>query len=131
MFVICVLFDDSHSDRCGVTFPCGFDVHFLDVSRGFRGGSVVESAPAKAGDAGCEGSIPGSGRSPGGGNVHPLQYACLENPVDRRAWRATVHRVAKSWTSQQPLVKGEINPGTSHPYLQCWIFWEDDGGLLS
>ena len=88
-------FDDSHSDRGGVTCPCGFDVHFLDVSRGFRGGSVVKSAPAKAGGAGCEGSIPGSGRSPGGGNVDPLQYACLGNPVDRRAWRATVHRVAE------------------------------------
>ena len=44
------------------------------------------------------GSIPGSGRSPGGGNDNPLQYSCLENPMDRGAWRATVHGVAKSRT---------------------------------
>ena len=42
------------------------------------------------------GLIPGSGRSPGGGNGYPLQYSCLENPMDRGAWRATVHGVAKS-----------------------------------
>ena len=44
------------------------------------------------------GSIPGSGRSPGEGNGNPLQYSCLENPMDRGAWWATVHGVAKSWT---------------------------------
>ena len=44
------------------------------------------------------GSIPGSGRSPGGGLGNPLQYSCLENPMDRGAWWATVHRVAKSQT---------------------------------
>ena len=43
------------------------------------------------------GSIPESGRSPGGGHGNPLQYSCLENPMERGAWRATVHRVAKSW----------------------------------
>ena len=44
------------------------------------------------------GSIPGLGRSPGGGHGNPLQYPCLENPVNRGAWRATVHGVTKSWT---------------------------------
>ena len=44
------------------------------------------------------GSIPGLGRSPKVGNGNPLQYSCLENPTDRGAWRATVHRVAKGWT---------------------------------
>ena len=44
------------------------------------------------------GSIPGSGRSPGGGHGNPFQYSWLENPIDRGAWWATVHRVAKSWT---------------------------------
>ena len=44
------------------------------------------------------GSIPGSGRSPGGGNGNLLQYSCLENPMDRGAWQAEVHGVAKSWT---------------------------------
>ena len=42
------------------------------------------------------GSVPGSGRSPGGGNGNPLQYSCLENPMDREAWWTTVHRVEKS-----------------------------------
>ena len=50
------------------------------------------------GNAGDPGSISGLGRSPGGGNGNPLQYSCLENHMDREAWRATVHRVAKSWT---------------------------------
>ena len=51
-----------------------------------------------AGDAGDAGSIPGSGRSPGGGHGNPPQYSCLENPMDRGAWRATVHGMAKSQT---------------------------------
>ena len=59
--------------------------------------SVVENLPASAGEAG---SILGSGRSPGEGNGHPLQYSCLGDPMDRGAWCATVHRVAKSWTRQ-------------------------------
>ena len=52
--------------------------------------------PANTGDARGTGLIPGSGRSPGGGNSNPLQYSYLENPVDRGAWRATVHGVAES-----------------------------------
>ena len=52
---------------------------------------------ANAGDAGDLGSIPGSGRSPGGGYGNPLQHSCLENPTNRGARGATVHRVAKSW----------------------------------
>ena len=63
---------------------------------GFPGGSVVKSLPANAGDTGL---ISGSGRSPGEGNGNPLQYSHLENSVDRGAWRAIVHSVAKSQTS--------------------------------
>ena len=59
---------------------------------------MVENLPANAGDTEDSGSIPGSGRSPGGGHGKPLQYSCLENPLHRGAWRATVYRVAKSWT---------------------------------
>ena len=59
---------------------------------GFPGGPVVKDLPANAGNSG---SIPGSGRSPEGGNGNPLQYFCLGNPMDRRAWRATVHEVAR------------------------------------
>ena len=59
---------------------------------------VVKNLPASAGDIRDVGPIQGSGRSPGGGNGNPLQDLCLENPMDRGAWRATVHGVAKSWT---------------------------------
>ena len=59
---------------------------------------VVKNPPGNAGDIRDSGLIPGSGRSPGGGHGNPVQCSCLENPVDRGAWRATVHRVAKSWT---------------------------------
>ena len=59
---------------------------------------VVKNRPANAGDVREVGLILGSGRSPGGGHGNPLQYSCLENPMDRGAWQATVHRVAKSQT---------------------------------
>ena len=59
---------------------------------GFPGGSAVKNLPANAGDTGL---IPGLGRSPGEGNGNPLQYFCLENSMDRGAWQATVHGVAK------------------------------------
>ena len=59
---------------------------------------MVKSLPANAGDLRDEGLIPGLGRSPGGGNGNPLQYSCQENPMDRGAWWATVHVVAKSQT---------------------------------
>ena len=67
----------------------------LSFSLNFPGDSVVKHLSASAGDTG---SIPGSGRSPGGGNGNPLQYSCLRNPMDRGAWRATDHGVAKSQT---------------------------------
>ena len=63
------------------------------VSKGFPGGSEVKASACNVGDLG---SIPGSGRSPGEGNGNPVQYSCLENPVDGGAWWATVHGVAKS-----------------------------------
>ena len=59
---------------------------------------VVKNPPAKAGDPRDSGLIPGLGRSPGEGNDNPFQYSCLENHIDRGAWWATVHGVAKSWT---------------------------------
>ena len=60
--------------------------------------SGKKNLPANAGITGDMGSISGSDRSPGGGNGNPLQYSCLENPMDREAWWATVHGVAKSLT---------------------------------
>jgi len=65
---------------------------------GFPGGSVVKTLSANAGDVGDVSLIPGLGKSPGEGNGNPLEYVCLENPIDRGDWRATVHGVAKSWT---------------------------------
>ena len=62
----------------------------------FPGDSVVKNPPANARDTGDAGSIPGSGGSAGEGNGHPLQYSRLENPMDRGAWWAMVHRVAVS-----------------------------------
>ena len=62
---------------------------------GFPDGSDSKESTCSAGDAG---SIPGSERSPGGGNGNPLQYSCLKNLMDEVAWKATVHGVTKSWT---------------------------------
>ena len=62
---------------------------------GFPGGSVGKDSTCNVVDLG---SIPGLGRSPGEGNSHPLLYPCLENSMDRGAWQATVHGVAKSQT---------------------------------
>ena len=59
---------------------------------------MVKNTPANAGDIGHAGSISGLGRCPGGVNSNPLQYSCLENPMDRGTWWAAVHGVAKSWT---------------------------------
>ena len=58
----------------------------------------VKNPPANAGDVGDTGSIPGLERSPGGGHGNPLQHSWLENPMDRGAWRVTVHGVTKNWT---------------------------------
>ena len=71
---------------------------------------MVKNPSASAGDIREVGSILESGRSPGGGHGHPLQYSCLENPMDREAWWATVHRIAKSWTRLIQL--------SMHMYLQ-------------
>ena len=59
---------------------------------------MLKNLSAHAGNARDSGSIPKSGRFPGGGHSDPLQYSCLENPMNRGAWRATVHSVAKKWT---------------------------------
>ena len=67
----------------------------VDTHRGFPGGSAVKNPPANAGDMGL---IPGLGRFPGEGTGNPLQYSCLENPMDRGAWWAAINGVAKSQT---------------------------------
>ena len=73
---------------------------------GFRASEValvIKISSADARGMRDASSIPGSGRSPGGGHVNPLQYSSLENLMNREAWQATVHRVAKSWTGLKRL----------------------------
>ena len=97
---------------------------------------VVKKTPANAGDLG---SIPGLGRSPGGGHGNPLQYSCLENPMGRGAWSTTVHRVTKSGTQLKQLSTHTHTlqivppshrdsscplPVTSSPFLFMHFFYE-------
>ena len=72
-----------------------YGLSYYIICLGFPGGSEGKAPAHHAGDPG---SIPGSGSSPGEGNGNPLQYSCLENPMDGRTWWATVHGVAKSRT---------------------------------
>ena len=65
---------------------------------------MVKKLPAIAEYVRDSGSIPRSGRTPGRGNCNPLQYSCLENSMDKRAWQATVHRVTQIWTQLKQLV---------------------------
>ena len=76
----------------GLPYPTACVFTFLG-----EGLLVVKNPPANAGDGTDVGLIPGLGTSPGGGHGNPLQYSCLENPMDRGAWGATVHRVSQSW----------------------------------
>ena len=88
----------SHSNRCIVVCFRASPLHLRQLylrDMGFPGGSDGKESACNAGDP-C--SIPGLGRSPGEGNGNPLQYSCLENPMDRGAWQAVVHGVAKSRT---------------------------------
>ena len=75
----------------------------LPLILGFPSGSAVRNLPAIAGDTGSIGRQIGSGRCPGGGNGNPLQDSSLRNPMDRGAWQAIVHEVAKSQTRLKPL----------------------------
>ena len=82
---------------------------YLREALGFPGASDGKEPAYNAGDLG---SIPGSGRSPREGNGYPLQYSCLENPMNRRAWQTRVQRVAKSWT--------RLNVSHSHTQRFSW-----------
>ena len=70
-------------------------------------------------NAGDTGSIPGSGRPPGGGNGNPLQCSCLENPTDRGAWRATVCGVAEEWTRLSASTTTAFHGGDSQGPISC------------
>ena len=93
---------------------------------GFPGGSEVKASACNAGDLSL---IPGSGRSPGGGNGNTLQYSCLENPMDGGAWWATVPGVAESDTTEGYMGMGKVNSldckeiQPVHPKGdQSWVF---------
>ena len=78
------------------------------------GGSVVKNLPANVGDTGNVGVIPGSGRYFGGGKGNPLQYACLENPMDRGAWWATVMGFREFYMTEQL---------SMHTFIFHWESW--------
>ena len=76
-------------------FGIGIDIIYTTIYKmGFPCGSDGKESACNAGDLGL---IPGSGRSPGGGHGNPLQYLCLENPMDRGAWQAVVYGITRSW----------------------------------
>ena len=89
------------------------------LSVGFSGGSVVKNPLANAGDMG---SIPGWGRSPGEGNDHLLQYSCLGNPLDRGAWQATVHGIAKS--QMQPSNSTKMPSAGLPEFTRIGVLWQ-------
>ena len=88
----------------------------------FSGGSDGKASVYNAGDPG---SIPGLGRSPGEGDGNPLQYYCLENPMDRGAWQATVHGVTKSWTRLSNVLS---KSGSGRSKQQSWLARGAAGG---
>ena len=79
-------------------FKIPWTKYSLSVGQLFPNGSVGKKSTCNAGDTGDGSLIPGSGRSPGGGNGNPLQYSCLKHPMERGAWRTSVHGIAKSQT---------------------------------
>ena len=83
---------------CGKSWRNKIILCLVETILGFQVVLVVKNPPAEARDIRHAGRIPGSGRSPRGGHGNPLQYSCLGNPMDRGAWRDSVHRVTKSAT---------------------------------
>ena len=97
---------------------------------GFPGSTAVKNPPVNAGDTGDPGSVPGSGRYPGEGNGDPLQYSCLGNTMDRGAWRATIHGVAKELdTTKQAGIK--IAGRNTKSWLKAQHSENEDHGIRS
>ena len=97
----------------GPPLPCHHLGSCHEHGTGFPGGLVGQDSTCSAGDTGDAGLIPGLGRSPGEGHGNPLQYSCLDNAMDRGAWRATVHGVARSRTQQKP---------SEHTHIDTWAW---------
>ena len=103
---------------CTLFFTICNILHVNENQNGLPGGTVEKNPPANAGTVRDVGSIPGSGRSPGGGHGN-LQYSCLENPLDKGAWRATVHEV------QEP----EMTEATARTHRKQYWFSKPVGSL--
>ena len=101
----------------------------------FQVAVVVKNLPANVGDIRDACSTPGFGRFPGGGHGNPLQYSDLENPMDKGAWRATIHRVTKSWTQLKQLSthssKHTIRTGADDCYFVTEIGLVTEVGLAN
>ena len=92
---------------------------------------MLKNPPASAEDTRDAGSIPGSGRSPGGGNGNPLQYSCRENSMDRGAWQATVRGVPKSQTRTETCLKAALSKWTDWTTAKMrapTLIWGSPGG---
>ena len=103
---------------CTLFFTICNILHVNENQNGLPGGTVEKNPPANAGTVRDVGSIPGSGRSPGGGHGN-LQYSCPENPLDKGAWRATVHEV------QEP----EMTEATARTHRKQYWFSKPVGSL--
>ena len=138
-----LLFNGSHPNGYTLMSHCGFNlcpIFYCVIClfvRVYLEAQLVKYLPANAGDTRDVGLIPGSGRSPGGGNGNPLQYSCLENSVDRGAWWATVCVVAKSQTRLSLvflLLKELFMLSTISPLSEMWfsnIFSHSIGWLFT
>ena len=102
----CRLWGQAESDTTEATLQQQQQQHTVAL--------VVKNPPANTGDVRNTGSIPISERSPGGGHSNPLQYFCLQNPVNRGPWQATVHRVSQSQTRLKRL-------SSAHTAYKCWL----------
>ena len=92
-------------------------IHFF---AGFPNDTVVKNSPAHAGATENSGSVPGLGRSPAEGNGNPIEYSCLGNPMDRRAWQATVYGVAKSWIRLSVNMSQRVSSFWAVGLGSCW-----------
>ena len=95
---------------------------------GGKSGSEVKASACNAGDLG---SIPGLDRSPGEGNGNPLQYSCLENPMDGEAWWATVHGIAKSQTRLRDFTHSLTHTTYEALVIFCLLIWTHIMRLVS
>ena len=114
--------------KCYSFIAISYCIRFDRKIHVFPSGSVVKNLPSNARDVGL---IPGLGRSSAEGNGNPLQYSCLENRMDRGAWQATVHGVAKRWTwlSTNATLVGETDTGSTEVQplgriIWCYLFFK-------